>query len=141
MANETASAPPARVRPQYRNLSLGQLASYRLPAPGILSILHRVSGVVLVLTLPFILWLLELSLKSESTYETLRALAGNFLVKLILLGLFWAILHHLFAGLRYLALDLHMGIDKLPARNSALAVFAVSIPLALVAGLWLFGVI
>ncbi len=59
----------------------------------------------------------------------------------MLLGLFWAILHHLFAGLRYLALDLHMGIDKHAAQRSALTVFAVSIPLALIAGLWLFGVI
>jgi succinate dehydrogenase / fumarate reductase, cytochrome b subunit len=138
MANETASA---RVRPQFRNLSLGQLASYRLPAPGILSILHRLSGVGLVVTLPFVLWLFELSLKTESTYERLRAIADNALVKLILLGLAWAILHHLLAGLRYFALDLHMGIAKEPARRSAYAVFAVSVPLALVAGLWLFGVI
>ena len=138
MANETASA---RVRLQFRNLSLGQLASYRLPPAGILSILHRVSGVVMVVTLPLILWLFELSLKSESSYERLRALADNVLVKLILLGLAWALLHHLFAGLRYFALDLHMGVDKEPARRSALIVFAVSLPLAGVAGLWLFGVI
>jgi succinate dehydrogenase / fumarate reductase cytochrome b subunit len=138
MANKTASA---RVRPQFRNLSLGQLASYRLPPAGILSILHRVSGVALVITLPLILWLFELSLKTESTYERLRALADNALVKLVLLGLAWALLHHLFAGLRYLALDLHMGIDKEPAQRSALTVFAVSISLALIAGLWLFGVI
>lgn len=140
MANETASA-PARARPEFRNLSLGQLASYRLPPPGILSILHRVSGVALVVTLPFMLWLFELSLKSEGTYERLRAVAGNAFVKLILLGLAWAILHHLLAGIRYLALDLHMGIEKQPARRSALVVFALSLPLALVAGLWLFGVI
>lgn len=141
MADTTTPESAPRPRPQFRNLSLGQLASYRLPAPGILSILHRVSGVGLVLMLPFLLWLFELSLKSEGTYETLRAVTGNVLVKLVLLGLFWAILHHLFAGLRYLALDLHMGIDKQPAKRSALTVFAVSIPLALIAGLWLFGVI
>lgn len=138
MANETA---PARARPQFRNLSLGQLASYRLPPPGILSILHRVSGVALVITLPFVLWLFDLSLKSEGTYERLRAVADNALVKLVLFGLAWAILHHLFAGIRYLALDLHMGVDKQPARRSALVVFAISLPLALIAGLWLFGVI
>jgi len=138
MANETASA---RERPQFRNLSPGQLASYRLPAAGILSILHRVSGVVLVLMLPLLLWLFDLSLKSESTYERMRMTTDNVLVKLVLAGLIWAILHHLFAGLRYLALDVHMGVDKEPARRSALTVFAVSLPLAAVAALWLFGVI
>ena len=138
MPNETASA---RERPQFRNLSPGQLASYRLPAAGSLSILHRVRGVVLVLMLPLLLWLFDLSLKSESTYERMRMTTDNVLVKLVLAGLIWAILHHLFAGLRYLALDVHMGVDKEPARRSALTVFAVSLPLAAVAALWLFGVI
>lgn len=138
MANETASA---RARPQFRNLSLGQLASYRLPPAGWVSILHRVSGVLLFLTLPLLLWLFELSLATESTFERLRAIADHVLIKLILLALSWAILHHLVAGIRYLALDLHLGIAKDPSRTSALAVFVVSVPLALVAGLWLFGVI
>jgi len=138
MANETASA---RVRPQFRNLSLGQLASYRLPAAGILSILHRVSGVLLFLVLPVLLWMFEQSLKVESTFERLRSTMGNAVLKLILLAVIWAILHHLAAGVRYLALDVHWGIDKEPARRSALMVFAVSLLLTVVAGLWLFGVI
>ena len=138
MANETASA---RVRPQFRNLSLGQLASYRLPAAGILSILHRVSGVLLFLVLPVLLWMFEQSLKVESTFERLRSTMGNAVFKLILLAVIWAILHHLAAGVRYLALDVHWGIDKEPARRSALMVFAVSLSLTVVAGLWLFGVI
>jgi succinate dehydrogenase / fumarate reductase cytochrome b subunit len=138
MANQTASA---RVRPQFRNLSLGQLASYRLPPAGLLSILHRVSGVLLFLMLPVLLWMFELSLKTESTYARLRVVFGGVLVKLVVLALVWAILHHLFAGIRYLALDLHVGIAKEPSTRSALAVFAVSLALALVAALWLFGVI
>jgi len=138
MANETASA---RVRPQFRNLSLGQLASYRLPPAGLLSILHRVSGVLLFLMLPVLLWMFDLSLKTESTYARLHMVLGGVLVKLVLLALIWAILHHLFAGIRYLALDLHMGIAKEPSTRSALGVFAVSLALALIAALWLFGAI
>jgi succinate dehydrogenase / fumarate reductase cytochrome b subunit len=138
MANQTASA---RVRPQFRNLSLGQLASYRLPPAGLLSILHRVSGVLLFLMLPVLLWMFDLSLKTESTYARLHMVLGGVLVKLVLLALIWAILHHLFAGIRYLALDLHMGIAKEPSTRSALGVFAVSLALALIAALWLFGAI
>ena len=138
MADDTASA---RTRPQFRNLSLGQLTSYRLPPAGVVSILHRVSGVVLFLMLPVLLWLFQLSLLSEGTFERLQMVTANVLVKLVLVGMFWAILHHLVAGIRYLALDLHVGIAKEPSRKSALAVLAVSLPLAFVAALWLFGVI
>ncbi|HTT10831.1 MAG TPA: succinate dehydrogenase, cytochrome b556 subunit [Burkholderiaceae bacterium] len=138
MANETASA---RVRPQFRNLGLAQIRTYRLPPAGIVSILHRVSGVLLFLALPLLLWLFELSLKTESTYERLRTTAGNVVVKLMLLALIWAILHHFVAGIRYLVLDLHIGIAKEPARKSALLVLAVSLPLALLVGLRMFGVL
>jgi succinate dehydrogenase cytochrome b subunit len=138
MADDTASA---QARPQFRNLSLGQLANYRLPPAGLVSILHRASGVLLFLLLPPLLWLFELSLKSEGTFERLRATADHVLVKLVLLAAIWAILHHLLAGIRYLALDLHVGIQKDPARKSALAVFAISLPLAALAAIWLFGAI
>src|SRR5262249_12058124 len=138
MANETVSA---HGRPQFRNLGLAQLRTYRLPAAGLVSILHRVSGALLFLLLPVLLWMFELSLKTESTYERLRMIGGNVLIKLILLAVIWAILHHLVAGIRYLVLDLHIGIAKEPARRSALLVFAISLPLTLVAALWLFGVI
>jgi succinate dehydrogenase / fumarate reductase cytochrome b subunit len=137
MANETASA---HGRPQFRNLGLAQLRTYRLPPAGLVSILHRLSGVLLFLMLPVLLWMFELSLKTESTYEQLRMTAGNMVIKLVLLAVIWAILHHLVAGIRYLALDLHIGIAKEPARRSALLVLAISLPLTLVAALWLFGV-
>ena len=137
MANETASA---QGRPQFRNLGFAQLRTYRLPPAGFVSILHRLSGVLLFLMLPVLLWMFELSLKTESTYEQLRMTAGNVVIKLVLLAVIWAILHHLVAGIRYLALDLHIGIAKEPARRSALLVLAISLPLTLVAALWLFGV-
>jgi len=87
------------------------------------------------------LWLFDQSLISELSFARLAEFAGQWWVKLILLGLIWAFLHHLVAGIRYLMLDLHLGLDPGPARASALAVFAVSLPLAVAAGLRLFGVI
>jgi succinate dehydrogenase / fumarate reductase cytochrome b subunit len=88
-----------------------------------------------------LLWLFELSLMSEISFERLREVAGNWFVRLLLLGVIWAILHHLVAGVRYLTLDIHIGVEKDPARRSAVAVFAVSLLLTLIAGLRLFGVV
>jgi succinate dehydrogenase / fumarate reductase cytochrome b subunit len=127
-------------RPQFRNIHVTQILTYRLPPAGIVSILHRVSGAALFLFLPLLLWLFDQSLISELSFARLREFTGHWLVKLVLLGLIWAFLHHLVAGIRYLVLDLHIGVDKAAARSSAITVFAISIPLAIVAGLRLFGV-
>jgi succinate dehydrogenase / fumarate reductase cytochrome b subunit len=136
------SSPSAagRPRPEFRNIHVTQILHYRLPPPGMVSILHRVSGALLFLALPLVLWLFDLSLMSERSYARLVDFASHWLVKVILLGLIWAFLHHLIAGLRYLALDLHLGVEKAAARTSALAVFWISLPLTLLAGLKLFGV-
>lgn len=128
-------------RPQFRNIHVSQILQYRLPPPGMVSILHRVSGALLFLTLPLVLWLFERSLLSESTYERLQAIASHWLMKLVLLALAWAFIHHLVAGVRYLLLDLDIGVDRHAARASALTVFAISLPLTLLAGLRIFGVI
>lgn len=127
-------------RPEFRNIHVSQIVGYRLPAPGLVSIMHRVSGVLMFVLLWLMLWLLELSLTSESSFLRLREFAGQWWAKLILLGLIWALLHHLLAGIRYLVLDLHIGIEKEAAVKNALAVFAVSLPLTLLAALKLFGV-
>lgn len=103
--------------------------------------MHRISGAALFLALPFLLWLFDLSLMSELSFERLRGVASNVFAKLVLLFLIWAFFHHLVAGIRYLMLDLHIGIDLKASRASAIAVFAVSLPLTLVAALKLFGVI
>jgi succinate dehydrogenase / fumarate reductase cytochrome b subunit len=129
-----------RSRRDFRNIHVTQILSYRLPPAGIVSILHRISGAALFLCLPLLLWLFDLSLISELSFARLREVAGHWFVKLVLLGLIWAFLHHFVAGLRYLVLDLHVGLDKASSRTSAIAVFAVSLPLTLVAGLRLFGV-
>ena len=124
-----------------RNLSMADLTRYRLPVPGVLSFLHRASGALMVLLLPWTLWLLDLSLRSASAYQQLRQVAEGWVVKALLAALAWALLHHVVAGIRYLLLDIDLGVDRASARRSAWIVFAVSLPLALWAALALFGVI
>ncbi len=138
MATFTATKRP---RPQFRNLRFPQLLTYRLPLPGVVSIMHRISGAVLFLVLPLLLWLFDLSLTSELSFERLRGIAANFFFKLLLVLLIWAFFHHLVAGIRYLLLDLHLGIDLKSARATAIAVYAVSLPLTFIAALKVFGVI
>jgi len=130
-----------RPRRQFRNLNFPLLLTYRLPVAGLVSIMHRISGALLFLALPFLLWLFDLSLTSEDSFERLRALGSNFLIKVVLLVLIWALFHHLVAGIRYLLLDLHIGLDLKASRASAIAVYAVSLPLTFLAALKLFGVI
>jgi succinate dehydrogenase / fumarate reductase cytochrome b subunit len=130
----------SKSRPEFRNIHVSQILKYRLPPPGMVSIMHRISGAALFLTLPFLLWLFDLSLTSELSYARLTAFASHWLAKLVLVGLAWAFLHHLIAGVRYLILDLHIGLDKPAARASALAVYWISLPLTLLAALMIFGV-
>lgn len=127
-------------RPEFRNIHVTQLANYRLPLAGFVSILHRISGLLMFFFLPFILYLLDLSLTSEDAFNRFSSLSQPVLVKLVIIGLVWAYLHHFCAGIRHLAMDVHMGLDKQAAHKSALGVFLVSIPLALLVALKLFGV-
>ena len=92
------------------------------------------------LLLPLLIWLLQLSLSpSQSATETFAAVTGNWIVKLILLGLVWAFLHHFCMGLRILLIDMHIGVEKEQARASAKAVLAVSLVMTLVLGFKLLG--
>ncbi len=127
-------------RPEFRNIHVTQLANYRLPLAGIVSILHRVSGLVMFLLIPFILYLLENSLTSENTFDYFKGYTQYPLVKLFILALSWSYLHHFCAGIRHLLMDFHLGLDKESSKNSAVAVFAVSLPLAGLVALKLFGV-
>ncbi len=122
-------------RPKY--LALHEI---RLPLAGYASILHRVSGAGLFLMLPLLIWLLQLSLDSTQQGTALfAALTGNILVRLVLLGLLWAFLHHFCMGIRILLIDLHIGVEKQQAHASAVAVMVVSLALTLVFGLKLLG--
>lgn len=114
-------------RPKY--LALNEI---KLPLAGFVSILHRVSGAGLFLMLPCLIYLLQLSLDPQpEAAARFSAITGNLLVRLLLLGLSWAYLHHFCAGIRFLLLDIHVGIEKETARTSAKAVMVVSLLLTL----------
>ena len=126
-------------RPEFRNIHITQLANYRLPLAGFLSILHRVSGALMFLLLPFVLYLLEQSLTSEISFEYFKGITSGWFVKLVILALSWGYLHHFCAGIRHLMMDNHIGVDKDSARKSAVVVFSISLPLAGLVALKLFG--
>jgi len=130
----------AKPRPQFRNISVAQILSYRLPLPGKVSILHRISGALLFLCLPLvILPLFAMSVVSEAGFAAMATVLANPVVKLVLLVLLWGYLHHFCAGIRYLVLDLHIGLDKDAAKKSAGVVLGISLALTLVFGLKMFG--
>ena len=135
----SARPPAPRDRPVIRNIHIFDLLRYKLPVPGMVSIMHRVSGAMMFLLLPLALWLFDLSLTSETSFARLRAIAANGFVRLVLLALGWALLHHLCAGIRHLLMDLHLGVDLRTARRNAWLVYAVSLPLTLVLAWALFG--
>ena len=126
-------------KPVYRNIGLAQLIHYRLPWAGKVSILHRISGAVLFLMLPFILYLLDQSLASELSYQKFQAITNHILVKIICLGLIWCFLHHFCAGIRYLLLDLEIGVENSESNRSAIVVFVLGVALTAAVGLKLFG--
>ncbi len=110
----------------------------QLPLPGFVSILHRVSGLLLFFALPLLLLMLQYSLNSIETYTQLMTTLAHPLAKLALLGLLWAFMHHFCAGLRYLAIDLHYVSDLAQARDSSKAVLVASLLLTILIGakLW-----
>ena len=120
-------------RPVYLNLF-----RIRLPLPGVASIMHRASGALLFVLLPLLLYVLQQSLASEQSYAGMQAWFRLPLVKLALLGVIWAYLHHFCMGLRYLALDLDIGVSLAQARLSAKLALIVSITATLVIGIWLW---
>jgi succinate dehydrogenase / fumarate reductase cytochrome b subunit len=120
-------------RPKYL-----ELTRIRLPLPGIVSILHRISGAALFLFLPFLIWLLQSSLTAPESFERYQAAVAHPLVKLVLIGLLWAFLHHLFAGIRFLLLDIHLGTELAAARGSSRVVLAAGVLLAVALGVWLW---
>jgi len=120
-------------RPKHLTLHL-----IKLPLPGIVSILHRFSGLLLFFALPLLLLALQYSLSSIETYTQLMAVLAHPLPKLMLMGLLWAFLHHLCAGLRYLAIDLHYLGNLAQSRASSRLVLAASLILTVFFGakLW-----
>ena len=116
-----SSAP--RPRPKYYDLSLAHL-----PPPGLVSIFHRVSGLLLFFpVLPVLLWMLSGALGPEQDYAQVRDFFRAPLGKLVTIAVIWAYSHHFWAGFRFLLLDLHWQITKEPARKAALAVLVLGV--------------
>ncbi len=114
------------------------LLAIRLPLPGILSIFHRISGVLLILALPAALALLQYSVESSDGYDKVVSLLAHPFIKLLVWAAAWAFLHHFCAGIRFLLLDFHIGTTLAAARFSAGLAFAVSLLLTLLCGVWLW---
>lgn len=121
-----------KIRPKH--LALHKI---KLPLPGFVSILHRASGILLFISLPLLLWMLQASMRSIETYTQFIQILQHPLSKLVLLGLLWAFFHHFCAGIRFLALDLHLGSSLAQARASSKWVLAISLLLTVLTGGWL----
>ena len=138
--SEAVKEVPKKERRQISNIHVTDLMNYRMTPGAYVSILHRISGAAIFLLLPFLLYLFELSIRSEMTFEHFRGVASHPLSKLILLGLIWSYMHHICAGVRHLFMDMHMAIEKDSSRQSAVSVLAISLILTALCGLKLFGV-
>lgn len=123
----------ASQRPKYLDLF-----RIRLPLPALVSILHRISGTALFVFAWALLYLLQESLRSPESHAHFAALTGHWLVKLFLIGMLWSFLHHFFAGLRFLLLDIHVASDLGATRLMSWAVLIVSLTLTVILGLRLW---
>src|ERR1700754_1375978 len=128
-------------RPEFRNIGIGQiLTAYRLPLAGRVSILHRLSGGLLFIFLPFLLYLFDQSLTSELSFDIFKAFLANIIVKLITLVLAWAFLFHFCAGIRHLVMDTnHNAVSKEKGKSTSIVVLVVSSVLTIAFALKLFG--
>ncbi len=101
-------------RPVYLNLF-----KIRLPLPGIVSFAHRITGVLLFLSLPFLVYLLDLSIESQESFASFQMILEQPLMRLVQGLLLWSIAHHFFAGIRFLLIDAEIGVEKSQARMGA----------------------
>jgi len=107
------------------------LMKIRLPIGGIMSIIHRATGIVMFLAVPWLIYLLDLSLISEQGYQDAISLLHSPIGVLMLFALMWSLIHHLLAGIRYLLIDIDIGVEKLIARKTAWLVTLLAPPLGL----------
>ncbi len=146
MSTEATSAVKKK-RPEFRNINaFTDLTTYRLPLAGIVSILHRISGAIMFLLMPFIIWMFDTSLSSEISFAKFKAAFNigmlglpGFMWKLVTLALIWSFLHHLIAGVRHLYMDINHAVSKEFGKTSAIVTLAISVGLTLVLGAKLFG--
>lgn len=134
-------------RPEFRNINaFTDLTTYRLPPAGWVSILHRISGLLMFLLMPFIVWMFDNSVTSEISYDTFTSVFSSgvgfvpgWFVKLVTLAIIWAYLHHLIAGLRHLYMDATHSVTKSFGTSSAYVVLVLSLGLTAILGAKLFG--
>lgn len=137
----------ARQRPEFRNINaISDLPTYRLPAAGWVSILHRVSGALMFLLMPFIIWMFDTSITSELSFASFSAAFNvgvgfipGWFVKLVALSLIWAYLHHMIAGIRHLYMDVCHAVTKEFGKSSAIVTLVLSLGLTAVLAAKLFG--
>jgi succinate dehydrogenase / fumarate reductase cytochrome b subunit len=137
----------AKKRPEFRNINaITDLPTYRLPVAGIVSILHRISGLIMFLLLPLLVWMFDTSVSSEISFAKFSAaftvglgFVPGVLVKVVVLGLIWAYLHHLIAGVRHVYMDVCHAVSKEFGKSSAIATLVLSLSLTAVLGAKLFG--
>lgn len=120
-------------RPRYLNL-----LRIKLPLPGVVSFLHRVSGALLFVAIPLFLAVFQLTLDSAETFEQVKQGFGNLLTKMVLILLLWGFLHHFFAGLRFIAMDMGFGMELGKTRRNSWLVLAFSLTLTALIGGWLW---
>ena len=128
-----ANAAIKKARPKYLSLA-ALLFEIRLPLPGWVSILHRASGALLFLATVWLLFLLDRSLSSQAGFESVKHYTSLPPVKLSLIVLIWCYCHHFCAGIRFLFLDVHKGIDKATARLTSIIVIAAGLALTVLFG-------
>jgi succinate dehydrogenase / fumarate reductase cytochrome b subunit len=128
-------------RPEFRNIHVTQIIGYRLPLAGIMSILHRISGALMFLLLPLVVWLLDKSLTSELSYAELLEVVDSIPAKLVLCAIAWAFIHHFWGGIRHLVNDVHIGISREASPKMASVFMVLSLLSSLLAFLAIFGVI
>ena len=128
------------------NMRLLDALQYPLPLAAKLSILHRASGMLMFVLLPFIVWMFDASVTSEVSYDGFTSAFGvgigfvpGVVIKLVALSLIWAYLHHAVAGVRHLWMDATHSVSKQQGHSSAVATFVISLVLTIALGAKLFG--
>ncbi len=143
------STPVRPKRPEFRNLNaFKDLPSYRWPLASLVSGMHRASGLILFLMMPFIIWMFDTSVSSETSFARFTSVFSNgvgvvpgVLIKLVALGLIWAYLHHFIAGLRHITMDIYHTVSKEQGRKTAVLTLVFSLSLTALFGAKLFGLL
>ena len=143
------STPVRPKRPEFRNLNaFKDLPSYRWPLASLVSGMHRASGLILFLMMPFIIWMFDTSVSSETSFARFTSVFSNgvgvvpgVLIKLVALGLSWAYLHHFIAGLRHITMDIYHTVSKEQGRKTAVLTLVFSLSLTALFGAKLFGLL